>query len=650
MIKSFFLKNLDKHASKWVVLAIDIIVVMLNFLLAYVIRFGISGNFLETNILSQLPIILVFSLTSFIIIGSYKGIIRQAGMKDAYNLFIAVTMLLLMSSLLVFGSRKWFLFSESYNIPLSIIDMHYLLNIITLVTSRLIFKYCYYFIKHKVGENHRIMIFGAGNSGITTLSVLANDDNRAIKVVGFLENRPGKIGKTINGIKVYNAKNINEKFISKNDIDEIIISDQSISKKDLFAISDSFLKLGLKIKIVPSYEDWNNGELNISQIKPIEIEDLLERPSIDIQNESVVKEIKDKIILITGAAGSIGSEIVRQLTKYDYKKLVLVDQSESSLYDLQQELISKGVSNFEVIIGDVSNYSRMELIFYKYTPNMVFHAAAYKHVPLMESYPSEAVQVNVLGTHNLANLSDKYDVNKFVFISTDKAVNPTNVMGATKRVAEMYIQCLQKRSNTKFITTRFGNVLGSNGSVIPLFKKQIEKGGPITVTHKDITRYFMTIPEASKLVVEAGTMGKGGEIFIFDMGKSVKIFDLAKKMIHLSGLNYPEDIDIKITGLRSGEKLYEELLANTENTMPTYHKKIMISKNKGDLPYVFLKDRIDDLCTMDLLNHDNLIVSKIKEIVPEYISKNSVFENIDKKKKKYKYKELIMIDDNFQNV
>ncbi len=635
MIKSFLLKNLDKHASQWLVLSIDILIVIVNFFLAYVIRFGITFENNEFNLWYQLPVIITFSALSFLWIGSYKGIIRKAGLQDAYNLFLSVSVLLAMCSVLVLASRMA-LIPKSFNIPISIIDMHYLLNIITLITSRIVFKYCYHYVKYKLGQSSRVMIYGAGYSGEITLSTVTNDAEKFITVVGFIDDNVNKVGKTINGIKVYDKKSVDQKFIDKNEIDEVIVSIPRIDKKSLRKIADSLIDLGVKVKIVPAYSDWHDGEFDMSQIKQIQIEDLLERPAIDISNESVVNEIKNKVILITGAAGSIGSEIVRQLTKHKYKHLVLVDQAESALYDLQQELLSKNVGNFTAIVADIREAQRMELVFEEYHPHMVFHAAAYKHVPLMERYPTEAIKINILGTRKLADLSSKYNVNKFVFVSTDKAVNPTNVMGATKRVAEIYIKCLQKTSKTKFITTRFGNVLGSNGSVIPLFKKQIEKGGPITVTHPDVTRYFMTIPEASQLVIEAGTMGNGGEIFIFDMGQSVKIVDLAKKMITLSGLNYPDDVDIKITGLRPGEKLYEELLCTTENTLPTYHKKIMISKSDENESLDLVKDKIDDLCIMDLLNQDNLVVGKIKEIVPEFISNNSTFESIDKVNKSKK--------------
>ncbi|WP_271766995.1 polysaccharide biosynthesis protein [Aquimarina algiphila] len=628
MIKNYLINNSHKHASKWLVLSIDVSITIFNFFLAYVVRFGITLNFDTTNLLYQLPIVAGLSALSFLLIGSYKGVVRHTGMRDAYNLFLAVTILITLTGFLMAFSRMS-LMPELLNIPVSIICIHYLLNIITLTTSRLVFKYCYYYVKSKIGETSRILIYGAGDSGLITQAAITNDSNRSLSVIGFVDDNPQKIGKTINGIKVYSSGSVNQNFVTKNNIKEIVVSIPHINKKRLSEISDNLLKLPVTVKIIPAVNDWIDGKLKVSQIKEIQIEDLLERAPINMDNQNIKEELDDKVILITGAAGSIGSEIVRQASYYSYKHLVLVDQAESPLYDLQQELLSKGVTNFTPIVADIRDHQRIETIFEKYRPNMVFHAAAYKHVPLMENNPCEAIKINVLGTRKLADLSSEFGVDKFVFVSTDKAVNPTNVMGATKRVAEMYIKCLHKSSKTKFITTRFGNVLGSNGSVIPLFKKQIQKGGPLTVTHKDVTRFFMTIPEASQLVIEAGTMGNGGEIFIFDMGESVKIFDLAKKMIRLSGLNYPDDIDIKITGLRPGEKLYEELLADTENTLPTYHKKIMISRF-DDNDCLMIKDKIDDLCIMNLLNQDHQIVGKLKEIVPEFISNNSTFESIDK--------------------
>jgi FlaA1/EpsC-like NDP-sugar epimerase len=384
----------------------------------------------------------------------------------------------------------------------------------------------------------------------------------------------------------------------------------------------------LKVKIVPPAEDWIDGNLHEKQICDVRIEDLLGRKVINIENTLLKKEFSDKVILVTGAAGSIGSEIARQVSSYNYKKLIFIDQAESALFDLQQEFVEIGKKKIFFILADIRGERRMNKIIGDHKPDIIFHAAAYKHVPLMEENAYEAVNVNVVGTHIIMNLAMKFNVKKFVMVSTDKAVNPTNVMGATKRIAEMYARSVMKEGKTKFITTRFGNVLGSNGSVIPIFKRQIKVGGPITVTRKDITRYFMTIPEACQLVLEAGAMGQGGEIYVFDMGDSIKIFDLAVNMIQLSGLNYPEDIDIKISGLRPGEKIYEELLATGEDTIPTYHEKIMIAKLR-DFDEVEMKNKILELCELSKGCNDKDIVSFVKQIVPEYKSENSKFEKLD---------------------
>jgi FlaA1/EpsC-like NDP-sugar epimerase len=392
-------------------------------------------------------------------------------------------------------------------------------------------------------------------------------------------------------------------------------------------IVDSLLKLPVKVKIVPSIDKWINGDLNIGQIGEVKIEDLLNRAPIKIKNPILQKELNNKVVLITGAAGSIGSEIAHQVGNYKYKHLILLDQAESDLYNVQQSFSRKEFKNYTIEVADIRNSQRMEGIFKKYDIELVFHAAAYKHVPLMEENPYEAVKVNVYGTRLVMDLALQHKVEKFVMVSTDKAVNPTNVMGSTKRIAEIYANCLNAEGSTKFITTRFGNVLGANGSVMPLFKKQISEGGPIQVTHKEITRYFMTIAEACSLVLEAGVMGKGGEIYVFDMGESVKIFDLAKNMIHLSGLRYPEDINIKIIGLRPGEKLYEELLGSQEDTIPTYNDKIMIA-TVSQLDCSTVKEKIIKLSLLKNINNIE-IVSAIKKIVPEYISNNSVYEKLD---------------------
>ena len=480
-------------------------------------------------------------------------------------------------------------------------------------------------------EAKKVLIFGAGSSGMITYDAITNDPKNQHEVVGFIDDNERKIGKKINLLYVYSLSKITAEFVEKSKVQEVIISAQNIEPVRLLQVSSQLFALGLKVKIVPHVQHWIDGDLSIGQIKDINIEDLLGREPITIANTALIEEYENQIIFITGAAGSIGSELARKVSKYNYKKLILIDSAESSLYNIEQEFKQQGVANFIAIIADIRDNNRMEQLFNVHKPKIVFHAAAYKHVPLMESNPYEAVSVNIIGTKNIASLSVKYSVNKFIFISTDKAVNPTNVMGATKRIAELYVNCLKGKGQTKFITTRFGNVLGSNGSVIPLFKKQIESGGPITVTHKDITRYFMTISEACQLVLEAATMGNGGEIFVFDMGKSVKIYDLAINMITLSGLRFPEDVTIKITGLRPGEKIYEELLADGENTKPTYHEKIMIAKTKN-LDVIDIESKINNLCAINTKMQNLEIVSQIKNIVPEYLSNNSTFEVLDSKK------------------
>jgi len=585
-------------------------------------------DFDSGKLLLQLPFVVAIGAVSFLITGSYKGVVRHTGVRDVYNIFNAICLSSIITIFMVILNREMDIM-EGFTVPLSIIIIHSLLNFIALTASRYVFKTAYYnFVKQfKITKN--VIIYGAGESGILTQNALTSHSGSISKVVGYIDKDYEKVGKNINGVRVYGPESLTEHFIKAHDITEIIFSIQNIGQNRLRELVEGLVDFPVQVKIVPPIEDWINGELKISQIKQVQIEDLLDRVPITIKNKRISNELKDKVVLVTGGAGSIGSELVRQIANYEYKSLIVIDQAESALYDLQQELKQNGFHNFIPIVGDIRDKNRMSAIFQEYRPQMVFHAAAYKHVPLMEYNSYEAIKINVAGTKVIVDLSLDNNVEKFIFVSTDKAVNPTNVMGATKRIAEMYISCAEQYKKTKFITTRFGNVLGSNGSVIPLFKKQIEKGGPLTVTHKDITRYFMTIPEAAQLVLEAGGMGQGGEIFIFDMGESVKIFDLAKNMIKLSGLKYPEDIDIKITGLRPGEKLYEELLANGEDTMPTYHKKIMISKSR-ELLYEETKSRINELCVSNMFFNENT-VKLMKEIVPEYISNNSELCKLDKK-------------------
>ena len=632
-VKFYFLKLLRTYASKWVVLGIDLLLVCVSYIFAHVTRFSVNYRFDSTTFFSEILVVLGVALLSFLLVSSYKGIIRHTGIRDAFNVFLGLSILLIGLSFISL-TNKLFQTNLFFYVPLSILIIHYLFSCFVLIVSRFIFKAFYDIISTEIRHVKNVLIYGAGESGIITYNALNRDKKSKYEILGFIDDDASKINKKIDRIKIYGFDKITKDFVTKNEIQEVIISTLKIRSSRLLEITEKFEKLRVEVKKVTALSQWIDGDFEINQIKQLNIEDLLNRDKIVIDNPVVKSKVTDKVILITGAAGSIGSEIVRQLAIYKVKQLILIDQAESALYDLQQELHQKGFQNFVAIVSDIRDKFKIERIFKKYKPNRIFHAAAYKHVPLMEKSPYEAIKVNVLGTKNVADLAQQYSIERFVMVSTDKAVNPTNVMGASKRIAELYISCLSHYSkNTKFTITRFGNVLGSNGSVIPLFKKQLEHGGPLTVTHKEITRYFMTIPEACSLVLEAGTMGNGGEINIFDMGQSVKIFDLAKRMIYLSGLKYPEDIDIQITGLRPGEKLYEELLADGENTMPTYHEKILIAKTQL-LEYDAVKRKIDGLTRVfsDLDNTE--LVRFMKDIVPEYVSNNSAFEVLDEAKEK----------------
>lgn len=630
MINKVLHKASKRYASKWLILLLDVCIVLFTFFFAYIIRFNFQIDFDVTQVFDQIPYVFLAAVISFLLVGSHKGVVRFTGFKDIVNIIIGVNILATILIISTFICRQLNI-EEFYDIPGSIVYIHLLLNILFLIGFKFFIKSLYNNLTQDFKSLTNVLIFGAGSSGMITYDAINNDPASQLEIVGFIDDNDQKIGKKINLLNVYGFDKITPNFIEKNQVTEVIISIQTIDSARLLEITGRLFSLGLKVKIVPPVRQWIDGDLSVVQIKEVKIEDLLGREPISIANGEMVDEYENQIIFITGAAGSIGSEIARKVSQYNYKKLILIDSAESALYNIEQEFVQNGLTNFVAIVADIRDYNRMEQLFDQFKPKMLYHAAAYKHVPLMESNPYEAVSVNVIGTKNIADLSVKHGVKKFVLISTDKAVNPTNVMGATKRIAELYANCLQVSGNTKFITTRFGNVLGSNGSVIPLFKKQIDMGGPLTVTHKDITRYFMTISEACQLVLEAATMGNGGEIFVFDMGKSVKIYDLAINMIVLSGLRFPEDININITGLRPGEKIYEELLADGENTRPTYHEKIMIARTKN-LNVIDIQQKIEKLCAINSKMRNLEIVSSIKEIIPEYRSNNSTYEVLDVKK------------------
>jgi len=518
-------------------------------------------------------------------------------------------------------------------VPISILVIDFFICLFLMVSLRFMVKKFYESFINEFKPAVGVLIYGAGYSGLLTKNVIQNDRGINYQVLGFIDDNDSKVGKTIEGVRVFNLAEALDKFVDTYEGLQVIMAIKNINIQAKRKISDVFLDRGVVVKTLPPVDKWVGGEFAINQIHNVKIEDLLGREEIQMNNKLISEEMNSKSILVTGAAGSIGSEIVRQLIAYFPSKIILVDQAESGLFDLEYELVGRIPSNTEIVVkvADVSDINRMSYIFRTHKPSIVFHAAAYKHVPLMEKNPYEAVKINILGTRILADLAAENGVDKFVMVSTDKAVNPTNVMGATKRFAEMYTQSMNQLEgmHTKFIATRFGNVLGSNGSVIPLFKKQIERGGPVTVTHPDITRYFMTIPEACELVLEAATMGEGGEVFVFDMGESVKIINLAKKMITLSGMRVDRDIEIKFTGLRPGEKLYEELLSTDENTLPTHHPKILIAK--VNVPsYAYMDIQMNLIQDVLVVGDNNELVSKIKEVIPEYKSNNSIFEKLDK--------------------
>jgi FlaA1/EpsC-like NDP-sugar epimerase len=586
---------------------------------------------------SQLVFVLGLRLLAFLFFQSYAGIIRHTSIEDAILILKAVFTGTLGAVLVSGVIRNTLGFEHVFNLSASILIIDFFICLFWMVILRFFVKSFYESFINQFKPTIGVLIYGAGYTGMLTKNVFQTDRSTNYKILGFIDDNESKIGKTIEGIKVFSLPEVLDKFVGSNDGLEVIMAINNMSAKSKRKISDIFLDRGVIVKALPPVDKWVEGEFAMNQIHNVKIEDLLGREVIQMNNKRIGEEISGKVILVTGAAGSIGSEIVRQLIAYFPSKLVLVDQAESALYDLEYELAGKVPANVQLIVNvaDVSDTRRISKIFKNHRPDIVFHAAAYKHVPLMENNPYEAIKTNVIGTRILAELASELGVEKFVMVSTDKAVNPTNVMGATKRLAEMYTQSMNQIEGvkTKFIATRFGNVLGSNGSVIPLFKKQIERGGPVTVTHPEITRYFMTIPEACELVLEAATMGQGGEVFVFDMGESVKIIDLAKKMITLSGLRVDKDIEIRYTGLRPGEKLYEELLNNDENTLPTHHPKILIAEVNTP-SYAYMEVATNDLNHLLSSGNNNSIVSKIKEIIPEYKSNNSVFETLDKKSSK----------------
>lgn len=614
------------YTPRWIIFAIDLCLSLFAIAVACLVLTNFQLDKIVWNSLLKIMLVVMgVRVISFIMGRTYSGIIRYTGTEDVLRIFYVLTAGELV--LLLFNAG-FFIFDQTFFIPLGFLLIEYMVLMCIMTVSRLFVKitFAQYLDAEKIKKN--VIICGSDEYGMMAKHALDNAVDASYNILAFVDMNDKKAGKVLEGVKIYKSQALSY-LLKRYNVDKVVIAKKLLAQDKKRKLIETCLKYNVNVLEVPQFESWINGELNIRHIKNIKIEDLLDRGVIELDDNALRKQLLNKTILVTGAAGSIGSEIVRQLTRFKPARIVLFDEAESPLYDIQLELSEKfRFNDYSIEMGDVREYARVENMFVKYRPDIVYHAAAYKHVPMVELLPLEGIKTNVFGTKNVADLAVKYGVDKFVMISTDKAVNPTNVMGCTKRIAEIYIQSLNSKSKTSFITTRFGNVLGSNGSVIPRFTKQIEAGGPVTVTHPDITRFFMTIPEACQLVLQAGALGEGGEIFVFDMGESVKIVDLARKMIKLSGFEVGKDIHIVFTGLRPGEKLYEEVLNIKETTLPTPHKRIKRAKVR-EYDFDEIKCEMDEL--YDILKAGNAfeVVRKMKLVVPEFKSKNSVYEEID---------------------
>ncbi|WP_279209789.1 polysaccharide biosynthesis protein [Bacteroides nordii] len=616
----------------WTILLIDVFIIVSSCMLSYALRYDFRSIFLDSSTIDKTILwTVIVNLVFFRGFRTYSLVVRFWSCVDIMRIFVSLTVsygTLMVTSVLL---------DTYFNVkiaPVSVLFMAYVINFALMACSRIVVKMFFEIINFDRSQTVNVFIYGAKEVGVNIAKSLRVNLRNHYRLRGFIADEPELIDKIMMGVKVYPNDDTLIERLEDRDVNTIIISPAKMDQLKKTDIADRLLAHNIKLLTAPPLSEWGGQPLNRTQLKEIQIEDLLQREPIEVDIHKIASHLEGKRVMITGAAGSIGSEIMRQVASFNPYKLILVDQAETPLHDIRLELQDRWRDiDAETIVADISNPTRIEAIFREYKPQYIFHAAAYKHVPMMEDNVSESIQVNVAGTRILADFAVKYGAEKFVMISTDKAVNPTNVMGCSKRICEIYVQSLAKKLQEKgegtvqFITTRFGNVLGSNGSVIPRFRDQIQRGGPVTVTHPEIIRYFMTIPEACRLVLEAGSMGNGGEIYIFDMGKPVKIVDLAKRMISLSGRT---DVKIEFTGLRHGEKLYEELLNVKELTKPTYHDKIMIATVR-EYDYDEVKERIQNLIEMSYTYDQMKIVAAMKDIVPEFVSKNSCFEALDKK-------------------
>ncbi len=624
------------YLPRWIIFAIDIFIVFIASIVTDFIIFKLTDRpFDNLNMTLRYGIVLVVNAAFFLFYRTYSGIIRHSTFIDGVKLLVSTSTAYVALLVINYGG-SWLMEHEIF--VTTSLFISYVNSFLMLFLFRIMVKYM--FERYLNTEDHKLtnaVIYGVDANAISVANALRTAKPSRFKLLGFIDKFSyNKAGKSILNLPILNQNKSIHVILRAMKADALIIAEKSLSKEETISIVEECLEYGFKVFTVPLISDWEDQTQISNKVKSFEIEDLLDRKPIILDTQTISSQLNGKVILITGAAGSIGSEITRQVLSFNPSKIIILDQAETPLHNLRLEINDVNqIVRIRSVLADVRNLEALEKVFLSYKPDVVYHAAAYKHVPLMEENPSQALYTNVLGTKNLADLSVKYHVERFVMVSTDKAVNPSSVMGASKRIAEMYVQMLQDKlsrekrgGDIKFITTRFGNVLGSNGSIVPLFAKQIQEGGPLTITHPEIIRYFMTIPEACQLVLEAGTMGRGGEIFIFDMGQPVKIIDLAKKMIRLAGFTPDKEIEIKIIGLRPGEKLFEELLNDTSKTVPTHNEKILIAQEVHD-DYELVNYRILDLLGKVQLISDEEVVAAMKKIVPEFKSMNSVFENLD---------------------
>ena len=626
-------KNIN-YLPRWVILGFDSLIIVFSLIITKLIISRIKNQDFAISFSTVELVIICVNIIFFILYRTYAGLIRHSTFLDAVRFLVASisTLIVILVSYYVY-----YLYNATEIIFIPTLLIYLVLSFCGLFLFRVLVKQVFeVYLNYSNKENElRVLVYGTDENAIAIASALKSEKPNRYSVIGFIDKGERNKSKQILGLPIISIQRNVALTLRIYKAQALIIADKNITKKETVVLIDKCLDYNLKVYRAPLLSNIEENKNITSQIEKIQIEDILERDPIKLDNKLVAKEIFNKCVIVTGGAGSIGSEIVRQVAGYKPKKLIIIDHAESPLYQIQLEIKNTFPKlNFEAIINDIRNFEKTESIFQQNTPDVVFHAAAYKHVPLMENYPAEAIFANVQGSKNIADLALKYNAEKFVMVSTDKAVNPSNVMGASKRIAEIYVQALQEYSNrdlkktTGFVTTRFGNVLGSNGSVVPLFKRQIEEGGPLTITHPDIIRYFMTISEACQLVIEAGAMGNGGEVFIFDMGEAVKIIDLAKKIIRLAGYTPYKEIDIKVIGLRPGEKLYEELLNENSSTLPTYNDKIMIAKVET-YDYDKICNDISELLEFSNSQNKDAIVKKMKAIVPEFISMNSDYKKLD---------------------